>query len=35
VLAIEALGGAVRRTLAARVAAGMAEDAAPRLFGVD
>jgi MOSC domain-containing protein YiiM len=35
VLAIEALGGAVRRTLSARVAAGMAEDAAPRLFGVD
>jgi MOSC domain-containing protein YiiM len=35
VLAVEALGGAVRRTLEARVAAGVPEDAAERLFGVD
>jgi MOSC domain-containing protein YiiM len=35
VLAVEALGGAVRRTLEARITAGVPEDAAERLFGVD
>jgi MOSC domain-containing protein YiiM len=35
VLAVEALGGAVRRTLESRVAAGAPEDAAERLFGID
>lgn len=35
VLAIDSLGGAVRRTLEARVGAGAPEDAADRLFGVD
>lgn len=34
-LAIDTLGSAVRRTLAARVGAGAPEDAAERLFGVD
>ncbi len=35
VLAVEALGGAVRRTLEARITTGVPEDAAERLFGVD
>ena len=35
VLAVDALGGAVRRTLEGRVGAGAPEDAAERLFGVD
>lgn len=35
VLAVDALGGAVRRTLEARVGAGAPEDPAERLFGVD